>query len=226
MSIKIVENVPEAGKRPTFPPDWRKVHALGLPEGSVRAMLALALFATIWALIVCRPDQEVPDYLRDLLFIIMGHYFAARKRGATVDAGGPGAMYLPRGSVRILLFAGFVVVGVMLFRQGRFSGRPMANPAVVTLMLVAGFMLGVLAARVGDIWADRGHHVPRWVEDGKALMAIAAAVGLIFLVWVRFDPTVLPAAPQALQNIPIHLGSYGPEHLLGAIVGFYFGSRS
>jgi hypothetical protein len=193
--------------------DWRKIHALGLPEGSVRAALAFGLFGTIWAMIVSRPDQDVPDYLRDLLFIIMGHYFAARKRVAIVSPAGPGALYLPRGTVRILLFAGFVVVGVVLFQQGRFV-KPMANPAVVTLMLVAGFLLGVLAARVGDMWTDRGHHVPRWVEDAKALLAIFAAVGLVLLTWNHLDAAQL------------HVGSYGPEHLLGAVIGFYFGSRS
>ena len=40
------------------------------------------VFATTWGLglLVVRPSQEVPDYLRDLLFIIMGHYFASRGR--------------------------------------------------------------------------------------------------------------------------------------------------
>src|SRR4051794_32368249 len=60
--------------------DWRRLHALGLPSGSIRALLALLIFATTWALLVLRPTREVPDYLRDLLFIIMGHYFAARSR--------------------------------------------------------------------------------------------------------------------------------------------------
>jgi hypothetical protein len=55
--------------------DWRRLHALGLPAGSVRALLAVLMFATNWGLLVLRPQREVPDYLRDLLFIIMGHYF-------------------------------------------------------------------------------------------------------------------------------------------------------
>ncbi len=206
-------------------PDWRKIHALGLPEGSVRAALAIAIFATLWALLASHPDRDVPDYLRDLLFIIMGHYFAARRRVAATPAGGPGALYLPRGSVRIILFAGFAVVGVFLYQQGRFR-EPAANPAVVTLMLVAGFLLGVVVARIGDLWADRGHHVPRWFEDFKAILAMVAAAGLILLVWSRFDPAVLGHRPDFLARVEIHLGSYGPEHLLGAIVGFYFGSRS
>ena len=66
---------------PVSPPpddDWRRVHALGWPSGSVRALLAVLIFATTWGLMILRPTQEVPDYLSDLLFIIMGHYFASR----------------------------------------------------------------------------------------------------------------------------------------------------
>src|SRR5882724_10592291 len=80
--------------------DWRRLHALGLPAGSVRALLAVLIFATTWGLLVLKPTQEVPGYLRDLLFIIMGHYFAARRRSGPAEEPGPPPLYLPRGSVR------------------------------------------------------------------------------------------------------------------------------
>ena len=47
--------------------EWRRLHALGLPSGSIRALLAILIFATTWGLLVLRPSLEVPDYLRDLL---------------------------------------------------------------------------------------------------------------------------------------------------------------
>ena len=64
----------------TTPVDWRTVHAWGLPAGSIRGLLAILIFGTVWALLLLQPGDEIPDYLRDLLFIIMGHYFAARHR--------------------------------------------------------------------------------------------------------------------------------------------------
>jgi hypothetical protein len=214
------ESVPPPPSR-----EWKKLHALGLPEGSVRAVLAVAIFATIWVLLVRKPEQEVPDYLRDLLFIIMGHYFASRRRVASTAVIGPGPLFLPRGSIRVVLFGGFVAVAVVLFRHGQLR-EPLKNPGVVTLMLVGGFLLGVAVAKFGDWWAERGHHVPRWIEDFRAIVAIVAAIALIFMVWNRFDPLLIPRRPDVFDTMKIRLGNYGPEHIAGAIVGFYFGSRS
>jgi hypothetical protein len=176
-------------------------------------------------LLVRQPDQEIPDYLRDLLFIIMGHYFASRRRAATSVSTDPGPLFLPRGSIRVVLFGGFVAVGVILFRRGGFRD-PTSHPGVVTLMLVAGFLLGVIVAKFGDWWRDRGHRVPRWIEDARALVAILAAVVLILMVWNRFGHILVPRDANLFDNWKLNLGHYGPEHILGAVVGFYFGSRS
>lgn len=207
------------------PPNWRKLHALGLPEGSIRALLAVAVCATIWVVLARHPDQEVPDYLRDLMFIILGHYFASRRRTTAQPVDGPGPLFLPKGSIRVVLFAGFAAVAVLLWRGGNIR-EPMKSPGVMTLMLVAGFLLGVCVAKVGDWWAERGHPVPRWVEDGRAIIAILAALALIFLVWNRFEGILIARDPQVFDKWNLRLGNYGPEHILGAVVGFYFGSRS
>lgn len=217
-----MENLVPTESVPARPRDWKKLHALGLPEGSVRALLAVAIFATIWVRLARQPEREVPDYLRDLLFIIMGHYFASRKRASSVASVGPGSLFLPRGTIRLILFGGFVVVAVVLVRQGKLS-EPLKNPGVVTLMLVGGFLLGVAGAKVGDWWAERGHHVPRWIEDFKAVVAILAAVALILMVW---NPLLMQWSPEVFDKLQIRLGNYGPQHILGAVVGFYFGSRS
>src|SRR5689334_3637723 len=119
------------------PVDWRKLHAFGWPSGSVRAVLALLICVTIWALLLAKAELEVPNYLRDLLFIILGHYFAARRAATSTEEPGPPPLYLPNGSIRILMLAGFVAVGVLLERQGKLTpiGR---TPASVTLVLVGG----------------------------------------------------------------------------------------
>ena len=75
------------------PVDWRRLHALGLPSGSIRALLAILVFATVWALLLIRPSEEIPNYLGDLLFIIIGHYFAARRRLVEDHEPGPPPLY-------------------------------------------------------------------------------------------------------------------------------------
>jgi hypothetical protein len=189
-------------------PEWKAVNALGLPAGSVRALLALVIFGGIWLWLYRSPDREVPPYLRDLMFIIMGHYFAARQ-AKNVD--GPSPLYLPRGTIRLLLFGGFFAVAIAVLGRDGFS----VNEAWVTLTLVGGFMLGVLTnALLGR------RRLPRVVEDVRAIVSLAAGVALIVLVFDLWRP------PAEWTHFQSYLVKYKAEDVLAAIVGFYFGSKS
>jgi hypothetical protein len=55
---------------------------------------------------------------------------------------------------------------------------------------------------------------------------VAAAGLLIFLVWNRLLLLVPPTQIDQLIPTEMHFGHLGPEHILAAVVGFYFGSRS
>jgi hypothetical protein len=188
--------------------------------------MAVTVFGTVWSLLLLYPSREVPDFLRDLLFIIMGHYFASRRRvEAFGQELGPPPLYLPRGSVRLLLVGGCAAVGLVLYRRGQLAELE-RNPGAVTLLLVAGFLLGVALNTLGTWWKNRGHTAPRFIEDLRAVVALAATVLLVVLVWNRVMP-FFPAEPlDAAFGRSTHLGSYGLEHVLAAVVGFYFGSRS
>jgi hypothetical protein len=205
--------------------DWRRLHALGLPAGSVRAVLAVLIFGTTWGLLVVRPNQEVPDFIRDLLFIIMGHYFAVRRRSGPAEDPGPPPLYLPRGSVRLLLVAGSAAVAVLLFQRGRLTALD-DNPGVVTLLLIGGFLAGVAINTLATWWNERGHHTPRIVEDLRALISMAAAGLLVILVWNHVVVLFPTDSVDALLSSRVHFGRLGVEHVLAAVVGFYFGSRS
>jgi len=209
---------------PRPPADWRKTSAFGLPTGSIRAILALLIFGTTWALLVMRAEVEVPDYLRDLLLIILGHYFAARHRPEPAADAGPAPLFLPRGTIRAVLVLGSIAAAVVLYRNGRLHdvGR---NPGVVSLLLVGGFLLGVVFRAIAGWLGARRGGLPRIVEDLRASVVLLAAAGLVVLVWDRYFP-YLPPFRNRLGGIPLRLGQYGPEHVLAAVVGFYFGSRS
>src|SRR5213078_3937167 len=59
-------------------------HALGLPAGSVRALLGLAVLGLLWVMALKLP-QKLPlsfVYLQSLMLVILAHYFAAH--GKTV----------------------------------------------------------------------------------------------------------------------------------------------
>ena len=205
--------------------DWRKVHALGLPSGSIRALLAILIFATVWGLLLIQPTEEVPEYLSGLLFIIMGHYFAVRRRAPDAQEPGPPPLFLPRGSVRLLLLGGSVAVAALLLQNGQMTSLDQ-NRGVVTLLLVGGFLLGVALSTLTAWWTDRSHQPPRVIEDVRAVVSLAAGGILVFLVLNRMALIVPPAQIDELFKPWVHLGRFGPEHIFAAIVGFYFGSRS
>jgi hypothetical protein len=205
--------------------DWRPLHAFGLPAGSVRALLAVLVFATAWGLLVFHPYQDLPDYLRDLLFIILGHYFAARRRLGAAEEPGPPPLYLPRGSVRVVLVAGTIGVAVLLYRRGQLTDLD-KHPAGVSLLLIGGFLFGVVLNAIAMWWRDRGHQTPRLVEDLRAMTAIVAAVSLAALIWNQVFVIFPTDSVHGLLPRRVQLGRFGVEHILAAVVGFYFGSRS
>jgi hypothetical protein len=96
----------------------------------------------------------------------------------------------------------------------------------VTLLLVGGFLLGVVARKFSQWRADRGARIPRVLEDARAALALAAAVVLVALVWNRFFPFLPKPRPGVFDDLRLQFGKYGPEHVAAAVVGFYFGSRS
>jgi hypothetical protein len=211
---------------PAPPPvDWRKLHAFGLPAGSIRALLALLIFGTLWGHLILRPDREVPESLRDLLFIILGHYFAVRNRSDVGEPPGPPPLYLPKGTVRLLVVGGFAAVAIVLFRQGRLASVR-ENPGVLTLLLVFGFLLGVVLQKVGSWLSGSKGHLPRGLEDFRALVSLVASVLLVVIVWDQVAPFLPANARDVFHLLDFGLGRYGPEHVLAAVVGFYFGSRS
>jgi len=167
----------------------------------------------------------MPQYLNDLLFIILGHYFAVRGRTSSADEPGPPPLYLPRGSVRLLLVAGFVATAVLLHRQGRLLSKE-DGPAVGTLLMVGGFLVGVLLRQVAAWWLARGHAPARWLEDARATVSLLAAILLVLLVWDQILPFFPRTRFGAVHELRLGLSRLTPPNLLAALVGFYFGSRT
>jgi hypothetical protein len=213
----------------------RTRHPLGLPAGSVRAILALVVFGIIWAMLLL-PEQEakpirIPLYLYYLMFLILGSYFATRGRSraaAGVHESPP--LHLPRGTLRFLMIGGFAAaIGWGFYHNPDFLRRlnpvegisPDSSKQVyLPLVILGAFFLGLIVSRVATaLFAHPVKGLPAWYQDLQAWVSLLAMICLGIEVIIR-----LLVYPQASPERKFELPHW--EGFLSALVAFYFGARS
>jgi len=212
--------VPVAISAPPMPRGNR--HPLGLPPGSVRALLILMVMGTIWVLLLMPRVVHVPLYLWYLLFLCTGTYFAGRSQ--TRDKG-PAPLYLPRGTIRILIVVGFFgIIGYAIFKDpSGFANTPMLTDAdkketlVLPTVMIGAFLLGVIvnAASWKLLGGDEG--MPPWYQDVQAWVSVLAVLGLG--AQVILELVIFPS----LENKP-NLPQL--QIVLSSVIAFYFGVRT
>ena len=111
------------------------------------------------------------------------------------DEPGPPPLFLPTGSIRLLLAGGSAAVAVVLYQRGVLT-RIDRNPGVTTLLLVGGFLIGVILNALTGWWRARVKRRHRAIEDMQALAAMGAA-GSAPVASASAPPTQSPVAVQA-----------------------------
>ena len=171
-----------------------KRYPLGLPKGSVRAVLALAVFGTVMLLLL--QDRNIDQSLWMVNYIVLGYYFASRQAaGPTIQAptATPSPLHLPRGTVRwtiLLSFIGTCVYLVWSWEQG--TKHYWEHSAFFPLLSLTGFFLGRLFQGVTQWLTKGGEEQSKFFQlfaDGKALMGLlsAASIIVIVLLGVKFS---------------------------------------
>jgi hypothetical protein len=178
---------------------------LGLPRGSIRALLTLMIVAVVIAQLV--RGREIELLWTETLMIAMAHYFASRRFirlppaeiKRLVDEGyielEARPLYLPSYSIRLMLIASFTAVGVYLYVHGRL----LEPQALSILGVVFAYLLGVFL---------RVQTVRGW-EDVKAFVILGVLLVTSAAYLLDFGGSV----PQPLRAVTLGL------------VLFYFGSR-
>ncbi len=189
---------------------------LGLPTGSVRALLTLLILAVVVHEIV--RGRVVALIWTETLVIALAYYFTYRRfvslpRELIVRLEGEGALPhepsplgLPRHTIRIVIILTLTTLGVYLYREHR-----LLEPQVITIFATAlSYLLGVFVSAFMSWWSrGRKSLATHFWEDIKAvavLLIVAATAALHFLG----GPEMVP---NWLQNATVGL------------VLFYFGSR-
>jgi hypothetical protein len=202
----------------TAPP---KRHALGMPGGSVRSILALLVVALFCGVLLfpsgAAEPQAMPPYLIYLIFLILGHLFASH---AHVAADHPAPLHMPRGLVRLAIIAALAATLWWKIHNDPEDMLARWNATVelikiqwfLPLLLLGGFFIGaILHPLIGR------DNPPVAVQDLQAWLALIAVAALFI---------------AAIVHLIIEPSTSGPvshpmwETFVAAIIAFYFGARS
>ena len=209
--------VPAPPVAPAVPPP------LGLPPGSVRAILALVMSGTLWYMVL--QDRIVPEILVEAVLLVVGFYFGVRQ--GTAPALQPAAtvpspattqspatppvkppLRLPRGSVRVILLLGFF--GTIAYMWNR--GRGLPDAMILILQVLASYILGYMVSALVHRRRLAGLAANRVVVAFRNLNAVAV-IGVTSYVCASFAVGWAPLFPEYTSN------------LLAWTVAYYFGSR-
>jgi len=195
-------------------------HPLGLPAGSVRAVMSLTIVGLFWLLLLMPPDKgvQVPLYLYFLLGMVLLFFASHGHSIAPQGTSHKSPLGFPKGSIRAIIFLGTAAVigwciysnrGLLLERLTP-SGQPLTQWPYLLLALMGGFFLGWLI-RLGP-WKSL-----YWFQDIQAWLSLIAmgllGVDIVIRLFVN---------PHMEQDFDLPLW----EEILVGVVAFYFGVRS
>jgi len=210
----------------TLPVKYR--HPLGLPRGSVRALLTFMILGTLWTLLLIPPEKlagGIPPYLFYLTFLVLGSYFGARSHAPHGALAEKHPLHLPRGSIRLFIIVGFAaVVGYGYytnhdyFERLRIDQQQMTEQPFLPFVIFGAFFLGIVGnAMLHAAMGGPGGTMPALYQDILAWVSLLAVLGLAFEV--IYQVVIVPTTEHAL-NLPRW------QTMLSGIVAFYFGARS
>jgi hypothetical protein len=201
------------------PPPSRNTGALGLPSGSIRAILTLMTVGFIT--IQTARGVHVGLLWFESLMIVLAHYFASRRlvqmprelrqrlQAEGVLEAEPNPLYLPRYSLRIFIIGAFAALAFYLARNGRLLD-PVALPIFIA---VGAYFAGILFHSFMEWWKrgkPKSAGATRF-DDIRAVVTLAAMVLVIVLQLTGWQ-SLIPYG-EKLEALPL------------AMMLFYFGSR-
>jgi hypothetical protein len=189
---------------------------LGLPVGSVRALLTLQVVVVVTISVAQARDLDI--LWVETLLIALAHYFTSRRfvalppdvmariqnEGLIDRETHP--LFLPRHSIRFLILATFGGLGFYLYREGRLF-----EPRSVSLLgIVAAYALGAVMRGVTSFLRRNRKHPPsRAWGDLRAIVVLLTVLTAVV-------PELLGTADALPQEV--HRVALG-------LMLFYFGSR-
>lgn len=196
-----------------------QVHPLGMPPGSIRAILALTIVGIVIYQIVI--GDGVGLLLSETLSIVLTHYFASRRSVALPlhllqlpeirdwAEHEPNPLWLPRGSIRMIMMVAFVATAIYLL----FKGQLFSPNVVGTIALIFAYLGGVLIR-----WLRNREHTPPKRPRYALFIHLQALLVLITCILIVF--LTVSSAGDNQAGLPDWLEKFSLAFIL-----YYFGSR-
>lgn len=190
---------------------------LGLPVGSVRALLTLFIVAVVTVSVARGEDLDL--VWTETLLIAMAHYFTSRRfvslppdvlkriqqEGILDKESHP--LYLPRHSIRFLIIAAFVGLGVYLYQHEKLMSD---SRAISLLSIVTAYICGAMLKGVSSWFGGRTGRQPSSLWGDIKAIVVLLAVGIAGVPELISMPDLMP--PEA-------------HRIALSLMLFYFGSR-
>lgn len=203
---------------PSLPPVYR--HPLGLPAGSVRAILSLLIVGQVCLFLVLPPDlgRPLPLYLHAQMLMVMLYFVARGRERQPGEPRQPAPLYLPRFFIRSLLLLGLAaVVAWQLYENpGRVYDRlkpeekQLADWPYILATLAGCFTLGRVL-RMGP-WRNAA-----WFQDFLAWISLVAMI--VMVAEICLNLFIHPAFLESLDRTIW-------ECTLTGVVTTYFAARA
>jgi hypothetical protein len=202
-------------------------HALGLPAGSVRALLAFGVLGYLWIIALVPGILDQPHappafvFMQLVMILVLCHFIVAHGKtiGQTVSPYSP--LYMPRGVVRIILLVGYFGLAYWTWKRWSEGTAPQIDNIELVLfvgaMVMGAFLLGHISSNVMR-WLTGGN-LPSWFLDVQAWVGLVA---LFLLAWVLIARLVINPTTTATTQLSLKY----TEPAMAALVAFYFGARS
>jgi hypothetical protein len=199
-------------------PAPRRKNVLGLPPGSIRALLTLMTVGFI--VMQTARGIQVSLLWFESLMIVLAHYFAHRRlvplspamcerlKAEDLFEDEPNPLYLPKHSLRTIIVLAFIGLAIYLGCRGRMRD-PVATPVLVS---VGSYFLGI-GFGTAVTWWYRGKPTKgaSWIASTKAVVTLFAVA--LTIVMQLFGWHHLISYGEKIEAIPL------------ALMLFYFGSR-
>ncbi len=196
-------------------------HPLGLPPGSVRAILAIQIVVTFWLLLLVPDEQavQIPLNLYFLLALVMLFFVSHGKSIALKEDKTPSPLWLPGGSIRFLVIAGTAATIAYLGVNNpeRFSRM---NPKPEQLLELKNY---VAALGIGFFLGYAVRVMP--FRHGWGFQSFQAWVAILAMFSLLID-LVLQVFIRTTLTERFGTGFVAWQTAVTGIAAFYYGSRS